>query len=89
MEVLYSHTNDKIGAVGGSILTPPYYPDTKEVTGKAQRLVNSLTNKAYKEGVNNAQREKLFKEIFLKDSNCPDELLKNLSFETLQELYEI
>ena len=38
LEVLYSHTNDKIGAVGGSILTPPYYPDTKEVTGKIENI---------------------------------------------------
>ena len=33
LEELYSHVGDKIGAVGGSVLTPPYLPDTKDVTG--------------------------------------------------------
>ena len=36
LENLYSYTkrNNKIGAVGGSILTPPNFPDTSKVTGK-------------------------------------------------------
>lgn len=33
LETLYSHTGDDVGAVGGSILTPPYMPDTSAVTG--------------------------------------------------------
>ena len=33
LENLYSWTNDSVGAVGGSVLTPPYMPDTFKVTG--------------------------------------------------------
>jgi hypothetical protein len=44
LEILYSYTNenkftnDKIGAVGGSILTLPYLPDTSKSTGKIQDI---------------------------------------------------
>ena len=36
LETLYSYTkrNNKLGAVGGAVLTPPYFPDTSKVTGK-------------------------------------------------------
>jgi hypothetical protein len=33
LEQLYYYTSDDIGAVGGSILTPPYMPNTNAVTG--------------------------------------------------------
>ena len=33
LEMLYHYTGDDVGAVGGSILTPPYMPDTSTVTG--------------------------------------------------------
>jgi hypothetical protein len=33
LETLYSHIGHSIGAVGGSILTPPYNPDTRAITG--------------------------------------------------------
>ena len=33
LEQLFYYTGDDIGAVGGSILTPPYMPDTSAVTG--------------------------------------------------------
>jgi len=33
LETLYSHVGAFIGAVGGSVLTPPYMPDTSSVTG--------------------------------------------------------
>ena len=46
LETLYSYangineTNDsyKVGAVGGSVLTPPYMPDTLHVTGKIDNI---------------------------------------------------
>ena len=44
LETLYSYTNenrysnDKIGAVGGSILTPPHNFDTSKVTGKIEDI---------------------------------------------------
>ena len=33
LEELYSHVGEFVGAVGGSVLTPPYMPDTGAVTG--------------------------------------------------------
>lgn len=33
LEALLARTKDSVGAVGGSILTPPYMPDTSKVTG--------------------------------------------------------
>ena len=33
LEMLYYYTEDNVGAVGGSVLTPPYMPDTSKVTG--------------------------------------------------------
>jgi len=33
LETLYSHVDESVGAVGGSVLTPPYLPDTGAVTG--------------------------------------------------------
>jgi hypothetical protein len=33
LEELYKHTCSTLGAVGGSVLTPPYIPDTSKVTG--------------------------------------------------------
>jgi len=35
---LFAYTNDSVGAVGGSILTPPYLPDTLQVTGKIDNI---------------------------------------------------
>ena len=38
LEMLYYYTEDCVGAVGGSVLTPPYMPDTSKVTG----LINNI-----------------------------------------------
>jgi len=38
LEQLYYHVDDSVGAVGGSILTPPYMPDTGNVTGKIDSI---------------------------------------------------
>jgi hypothetical protein len=38
LETLYSHVGNDIGAVGGSVLTPPYMPDTRLVTGLIDRI---------------------------------------------------
>jgi hypothetical protein len=38
LEELYSFTGPSTGAVGGQILTPPYMPDTNEVTGKIDNI---------------------------------------------------
>ena len=38
LEMLYYYTEDGVGAVGGSVLTPPYMPDTGSVTG----LIDSI-----------------------------------------------
>lgn len=35
---LFSYTNSSVGAVGGSVLTPPYLPDTSHVTGKIDSI---------------------------------------------------
>ena len=40
LETLYSHVGDDIGAVGGSVLTPPYMPDTRAVTGLVDHIDN-------------------------------------------------
>jgi hypothetical protein len=40
---LFRWTDDNVGAVGGSILTPPYMPDTSQVTGKIDNI-NSEPN---------------------------------------------
>jgi len=40
LENLYRWTNDSVGAVGGSVLTPPYMPDTSKVTGLIDRIDN-------------------------------------------------
>ena len=37
LETLYSYTNDKLGAVGGAILTPPFAP-VVNVTGKIENI---------------------------------------------------
>ena len=39
---LFSYTNDSVGAVGGSILTPPYMPDTSKVTGMIGNIDKEL-----------------------------------------------
>lgn len=33
LETLASYINDDVGAIGGSVITAPYYPDTTKVTG--------------------------------------------------------
>jgi len=33
LEALYSHVGESVGAVGGSVLTPPYMPATGSITG--------------------------------------------------------
>ena len=38
LEQLFSYTGKDVGAVGGSILTPPYMPDTGKVTGKVDSI---------------------------------------------------
>ena len=41
LETLYYYANgvdNNIGAVGGSVLTPPYMPDTRKVTGKIDNI---------------------------------------------------
>ena len=41
LEKLYHYANDvnsKVGAVGGSVLTPPYMPDTTKVTGTIDNI---------------------------------------------------
>lgn len=38
LETLYSRIGDDIGAVGGSVLTPPYIPDTSSVTGSIKNI---------------------------------------------------
>jgi hypothetical protein len=38
LERLYSYTGAFTGAVGGSVLTPPYMPDTLHVTGKIDNI---------------------------------------------------
>jgi cellulose synthase/poly-beta-1,6-N-acetylglucosamine synthase-like glycosyltransferase len=40
LENLVKHVDDKTGAVGGSILTPPYMPDTSNVTGLIDQIDN-------------------------------------------------
>ena len=40
LEQLFYYTDDNVGAVGGSILTPPYMPDTSKVTGKIDNINN-------------------------------------------------
>ena len=40
LEELYSHVDEFVGAVGGSVLTPPYTPDTSAVTG----LIDNIDN---------------------------------------------
>jgi len=38
LETLYSYIGNDIGAVGGSVLTPPYIPDTRLITGLIDRI---------------------------------------------------
>ena len=38
LEQLFYYTDDDVGAVGGSILTPPYMPNTSTVTGKIDNI---------------------------------------------------
>ena len=38
LEELYRFTGPSTGAVGGQVLTPPYMPDTNEVTGKIDNI---------------------------------------------------
>jgi hypothetical protein len=38
LEELYKFTGPSTGAVGGQVLTPPYMPDTNEVTGKIDNI---------------------------------------------------
>ena len=40
LETLYSHVGEFVGAVGGSVLTPPYMPNTGSITG----LIDSIDN---------------------------------------------
>ena len=40
LEVLYSHVNDQVGAVGGSILTPPLMYDQTMSCGKIEEINN-------------------------------------------------
>ena len=38
LENLFKHVANDVGAVGGSVLTPPYFPDTLHVTGKIDMI---------------------------------------------------
>jgi hypothetical protein len=38
LENLIKHFDVNVGAVGGSVLTPPYMPDTSQVTGKVDKI---------------------------------------------------
>ena len=38
LEELYRFTGSSTGAVGGQVLTPPYMPDTNEITGKINNI---------------------------------------------------
>jgi hypothetical protein len=38
LQQLFHYAGDDVGAVGGSILTPPYMPDTGKVTGKIDSI---------------------------------------------------
>ena len=38
LQQLFYYVGDDVGAVGGSILTPPYMPDTGKVTGKVDNI---------------------------------------------------
>jgi len=38
LQQLFHYVGDDVGAVGGSILTPPYMPDTSKVTGKIDNI---------------------------------------------------
>ena len=38
LETLYSYIEPSIGAIGGSILTPPFMPNTSAVTGKIDKI---------------------------------------------------
>ena len=38
LEELYRFTGPNTGAVGGQVLTPPYMPDTNEITGKINNI---------------------------------------------------
>ena len=38
LETLYSYIEPSIGAIGGSVLTPPFMPDTNAVTGKIDKI---------------------------------------------------
>jgi len=40
LETLYSHISEFVGAVGGSVLTPPYLPNTGSVTGTIDQINN-------------------------------------------------
>jgi len=40
LETLYSHIGEFVGAVGGSVLTPPYSPDTGSVMGSIDQIDN-------------------------------------------------
>ena len=40
LQQLFCHVKEGVGAVGGSILTPPYMPDTSKVTGKIDNINN-------------------------------------------------
>ena len=40
LETLYSHIGEFVGAVGGSVLTPPYLPNTGSVTGAIDQINN-------------------------------------------------
>ena len=40
LETLYSHIGEFVGAVGGSVLTPPYLPNTGSVTGSIDQIDN-------------------------------------------------
>jgi len=40
LETLYSHIGEFVGAVGGSVLTPPYLPNTGSVTGTIDQINN-------------------------------------------------
>lgn len=38
LETLYSYIGPSTGAIGGSILTPPYMPDTNSITGRIDNI---------------------------------------------------
>lgn len=38
LETLMSYAYDDVGAVGGSVLTPPYLPDTSDITGSIENI---------------------------------------------------